>query len=56
MRELYIKHDGSLVDMLFAYALEHGIISHESVLPELEPYLERPLAFYRGVEQSDEEG
>ncbi len=50
-RELYKQYNESRVDMLVAYAIMRGIISQETVPTELGPYLERPLAFYRSMEQ-----
>ncbi len=50
-RELYKLYNDSPVDMAVAYAIVRGIIGRESVPAEMEPYLERPLAFYRSLEQ-----
>jgi hypothetical protein len=50
-RELYNQYNESRVDMLVAYAIVRGIIRQDRVPAELGPYLERPLAFYRSLEQ-----
>ncbi len=50
-RDLYKLYNESRLDMLVAYAIVRGIISADSVPAELRPYLERPLAFYRSMEQ-----
>jgi hypothetical protein len=53
-RDLYGQYGEDVpVDMLVAYALVRGVIGEDIVPDELWPYLERPLAFYRQMEERD---
>jgi hypothetical protein len=55
-RQLYNTYNESHQDMLVAYAIVRGVISEERVPAELWQYLERPLAFYRSMEQRGRAG